>query len=225
MMLGPTDPSHIIRSIEYWDIERRRYPAYDHVAVLVAEDITSRFLNVMSLLAGSIPLIAIQMVALKVDDKMCLHFVRVLDQTALRTDDVFEGAQRGGKKPMDRSVWETKISPEVVSRCDAIVELVQSLTHEPHRLRYGKVVTDVVRDNGAETPIWVNPRKTSLRVGAYVPDPESWVKRFDDAGQLASLRRGNKAVAVSFTPQEFDAQRELLNEFLSESLHSDSPPE
>ena len=27
--------SHIIRTIEYWDIERRRYPAYEHVAVLV----------------------------------------------------------------------------------------------------------------------------------------------------------------------------------------------
>src|SRR5262245_42205727 len=54
VMLGATDPSHIIRAIEYWDIERRRYPAYDHVAVLIAEQVTSRFLNVMSLLAGSI---------------------------------------------------------------------------------------------------------------------------------------------------------------------------
>ncbi len=54
IQLGPTDPSHIIRSIEYWDLERRRYPGYDHVAVLVAEDITSRFLNVMSLMSGGI---------------------------------------------------------------------------------------------------------------------------------------------------------------------------
>ena len=27
LQLGVTDPSHIIRTIEYWDIERRRYPA------------------------------------------------------------------------------------------------------------------------------------------------------------------------------------------------------
>lgn len=45
IMLGATDPSHIIRTIEYWDIERRRYPAYDHIAVLVAEEVTSRFLT------------------------------------------------------------------------------------------------------------------------------------------------------------------------------------
>ena len=72
IMLGATDPSHIVRCIEYWDIERRRYPAYDHVAVLVAENITSRFLNVMSLLAGSIPLVAIQLNALSRD----FHFAR-----------------------------------------------------------------------------------------------------------------------------------------------------
>lgn len=34
LTLGATDPSHIIRSIEYWDIECRRYPAYDHKRML-----------------------------------------------------------------------------------------------------------------------------------------------------------------------------------------------
>ena len=61
IQLGKTDESHIIRTIEYWDIERKRYPQYDHCAVIIAEDITSRFLNVVSLFNGFIPLIAIQM--------------------------------------------------------------------------------------------------------------------------------------------------------------------
>ncbi|MEK6211104.1 MAG: hypothetical protein AABM64_12170 [Pseudomonadota bacterium] len=37
IQLGKTDESHIIRAIEYWDIERKRYPQYDHCAVLVAD--------------------------------------------------------------------------------------------------------------------------------------------------------------------------------------------
>jgi hypothetical protein len=45
IQLGSTDESHIIRALEYWDIERRRYPQYDHIAVLIAEDITGRFLD------------------------------------------------------------------------------------------------------------------------------------------------------------------------------------
>ena len=49
IQLGATDESHIIRTIEYWDIERRRYstlrPLRGHGD---AEDITSRCLNVIS---------------------------------------------------------------------------------------------------------------------------------------------------------------------------------
>ena len=60
---GKTDESHIIRTIEYWDIERKRYPQYEHTAVIVAEEITARFLNVISLFNGTIPLMAIQMSA------------------------------------------------------------------------------------------------------------------------------------------------------------------
>ncbi len=30
IQLGKTDEGHIIRTIEYWDIERKRYPQYDH---------------------------------------------------------------------------------------------------------------------------------------------------------------------------------------------------
>lgn len=56
LQLGGTDESHIIRTIEYWDIERRRYPQYEHVGVIVAEEITARFFNVISLFNGSIPL-------------------------------------------------------------------------------------------------------------------------------------------------------------------------
>lgn len=75
IQLGKTDEAHIIRTIEYWDIERKRYPQYDHCAVIVAEDITSRFLNVISLFNGHIPLIAIQLNAYKFSDKEGLALV------------------------------------------------------------------------------------------------------------------------------------------------------
>ncbi len=38
-MLGAVDESHIIRTIEYWDVERQRYPTLQHRAVIVAEEI------------------------------------------------------------------------------------------------------------------------------------------------------------------------------------------
>jgi hypothetical protein len=65
IQLGKTDECHIFRTIEYWDLEKKRYPQYDHIAVLIAEDITSRFLNIISLLNGFIPLVALQLNAIR----------------------------------------------------------------------------------------------------------------------------------------------------------------
>src|SRR5215469_14036930 len=79
IMLGPLDESHIIRTIEYWDIERQRRPQFDHRAVIVAEQITSRFFNVLRLLNRAVPMIAIQLSAFQMDDGVALHFVKVLD--------------------------------------------------------------------------------------------------------------------------------------------------
>jgi len=74
IQLGKTDESHIIRTIEYWDIERKRYPQYDHCAVIIAEDITTRFHNIIGLFNGNIPIIAIQMGAYKFGDDVGLVF-------------------------------------------------------------------------------------------------------------------------------------------------------
>ena len=81
VQLGSIDESHLIRSIESWDIARKRYPEYDHTAVIVAENITSRFLNVISLFNGTIPLIVIQMNAVRTADHLHLAFTTVLDQS------------------------------------------------------------------------------------------------------------------------------------------------
>jgi hypothetical protein len=103
IQLGKTDESHVIRTIEYWDIERKRYPQYDHCAVIVAEDVTSRFLNVISLFNGFIPLIAIQLSALRVGDAVSLVFTTVLDELTLGLVDEEEEAE-----PTDRAYWEKR---------------------------------------------------------------------------------------------------------------------
>ena len=74
IQLGATDESHIIRTIEYWDIERKRYPQYDHTAVIIAEDITSRFLNVIGLFNGFIPIMVLQVSAIETPEGIGLHF-------------------------------------------------------------------------------------------------------------------------------------------------------
>src|SRR5438876_6737950 len=60
IQLGATDESHIIRTIEYWDIEKRKNPSKEHRVVIAAETITNRFFNVIYLLNRAIPIIALQ---------------------------------------------------------------------------------------------------------------------------------------------------------------------
>ena len=105
IQLGAMDESHIIRTIEYWDIERRRYPQYEHVAVIVAEDVTSRFLNVISLLNGAIPLIAIRLTCAEVKGTLTLLATRVVDLTKLGTND-----EDAGGSEVNRTWWEKKSS-------------------------------------------------------------------------------------------------------------------
>ena len=79
VMLGATDESHIIRAIEYWDLERKRWPQRQHTAVLIAETITRRFFNVIQLLSLTVPIMAIQVNILEADGGRFLNFTRILD--------------------------------------------------------------------------------------------------------------------------------------------------
>jgi hypothetical protein len=79
IMLGETDPSHIIRSIEYWDIEKRRYPQRQHFSVLVAESFNKRYFNVIQLLGLNIPMIAIQADLIDVEGQQILNFTKIMD--------------------------------------------------------------------------------------------------------------------------------------------------
>jgi len=79
IQLGPTDESHIIRTIEYWESEKRRWPKRSHTAVLVAETITNRFFNVVNLLSQAVPIIGIQATIVQIGDLQALHLTKIID--------------------------------------------------------------------------------------------------------------------------------------------------
>ena len=103
IQLGNTDESHIIRTIEYWDTERKRYQQYDHCAVIIAENITARFFNVINLFNGFVPLIAIKMEARKVGDDIDLSFTKVLEENVPGTNE-----EERNIEITDRNYWITK---------------------------------------------------------------------------------------------------------------------
>ena len=131
LQLGRVDESHIIRTIEYWDIERKRYPQYDHCAVIIAEDITSRFLNVISLFNGYIPIIAIQVNAYEFEGKVFLVFTKILDELELGMDEDDEVEVK------DRNYWIGRVGRERLALADQMLEIVHSFDPN-YELNYNK---------------------------------------------------------------------------------------
>src|SRR2546428_8713725 len=113
VMLGAVDESHIIRTIEYWDVERQRYPTLEHRAVIVAEEITSRFFNVIRLLNRAVPLIALQLNAFQFGESIVLHFTKVLD-----VYESIEDEEEEPPEPTDRRYWEKRATRESLAIAD-----------------------------------------------------------------------------------------------------------
>ncbi len=216
IMLGATDPSHVIRTLEYWDAERRRYPGYEHIAVLVAEDITTRFLNVMSLLSGSVPLIAIQLDALRVEDHLLLNFVHVLDQTALRVDETEEDSGGG---EVDRAYWNQKAGPELMNVCDEVLAMINSTASSPQELNYLRGYIGLRSNGVVRNFIYLAPKRTKrfTHISFNNSNSEKWKGKFEEVGVPVSSKRKGR-FRVSVTPDEFGEHKALICQAIEETV-------
>ncbi|WP_082988536.1 hypothetical protein [Bordetella bronchialis] len=178
IQLGKTDESHIIRTIEYWDIERKRYPQYEHTAVIVAEDITSRFLNVVNLFNGFIPLVAIKVNAIQIDNSVALTFTTVLDERTLGLVDEDEEVAES----TDRAYWENRATKSTVGLADDILKLIR--TFDPTlSLKYNKFYIGLADQNGISDNFAVlKPKKDWLRLELRLPQDESIESKIEAAG-------------------------------------------
>lgn len=187
VQLGASDESHIIRTIEYWDYERRRLPQYEHCAVLVAEDITTRFLNVVSLFNGVIPIIAIQMTAIELHGAITLVFTKVLNVLTLATDEEDEG------EIVDRRYWEAKASEASLKLMDVLVDRLQTFA-AGFAANYNKHYIGLSRNGISQNFVEFTPRKTTVILGLKHPQDESIQAMIDqsDLDMLAYDHRWNQ---------------------------------
>src|SRR5207244_4364434 len=110
------------------------FPLLEHRAVIVAEEITARFFNVIRLLNRAVPIIAIQLSAFVLDETIVLHFTRVLDTYEFGG----EAEEEEPGEQADRSYWDRRANPESLAVVDAVVGLLPVAPSE-RRLTYNKV--------------------------------------------------------------------------------------
>ena len=215
IQLGSSDESHIIRTIEYWDIERKRYPQYDHCAVLIAEDITSRFLNVVSLLNRSIPLIAIQMSAIKIDNSISLIFTKVLDEYAQSI-----GLEEDEEKVVtDRTYWINNSSEKNIDVVDKLFNEVKKVD-DNLALKYNKFYIGLTKNGIANNFITFKPRKGFIRLRLHMAksteiDEKLNNSELDDFDYDSRLR----AYRIKLSHSNIDKNLEPLSELMTISYN------
>lgn len=211
LQLGATDEAHIIRTIEYWDIERKRYPQYDHCAVIIAEDITSRFLNVISLFNGTIPLVAIQMRALRIGEHVTLVFTTVMDELSRGLVDEDEDAAAA---PTDRAYWEKRASKVTVGLADDLLKVVKEF--DPTlELKYNKFYIGLSRDGQPFNFLEFKPQKNVLKLELALPQTDDIDAKIDGAG-FDAMDYDNqwRHYRVRLTKPEISSKADALRELM-----------
>jgi hypothetical protein len=216
VQLGATDEAHIIRTIEYWDIEKSRYPQYEHVAVLVAEDITSRFLNIIALFNKAIPLVAIQMEALNVGDVLTLNATTVLDLMPLGTDEEDEAGQA-----TNREYWIRRGSKKSVEVADALLGLVNQVADEKLELKYNKHYIGLAREGVPDNFMSFRARKDYLIAEFRVPRSDAISALIEDSG-IDSLPYDKRwaRYRLRLKKAEVEVQKELLLDLIGRACGS-----
>ncbi|HII95000.1 MAG TPA: hypothetical protein HA367_04595 [Candidatus Methanofastidiosum sp.] len=178
VQLGKTDESHIIRTIEYWDIERKRYPQYEHCAVIVAEEITSRFLNVISLFNGFTPLIAIQINAYRINNNHFLVATKILDEMRLGLVDDDEEVT----EVTDRNYWEKeKGTPKTIAIVDQVLDLVK-LIAPGYELKYNKFYVGLAQNTITDNFIVFRAKKKFTRIEIRLEKSEDIESMIENEG-------------------------------------------
>lgn len=210
VMLGTLNESHIIRTIEYWDIERRKYPSFTHYAVIIAEDITNRFFNVISLMNKSIPIIAIQLNSFTFENNLFINFVKILDLVETGEDEEHDIQDR-----VDRVYWDKKANKISMDIFDAFIEIIKTIA--PPKITYNR--GHIAIGTSSRNFMWCHPRKNpyiffELRVGE---DREAILKKLVEAGVDCDRHRQSDILKISIDESKLQKNKNFIIEIFEMS--------
>jgi hypothetical protein len=209
IQLGSTDENHIIRTLEYWDLERKRYPQYEHCAVIIAEEITGRFLNIISLFNGFIPLIAIQMRAIKNQDGVSLFFTKVLSEMSLGLIDADEVVNI----PATRDYWLKRGTKQTVELADELFKIVLSIA-PGYKLKYNKYYIGLEKEGMVNNFVFFKPKKQFMKVESRMVEDDALTAELETAGIESEYIPKWSLYTIRLREGDIEKNKELIEKFI-----------
>lgn len=219
IQLGRCDESHIIRTIEYWDIEKKRYPQYEHCAVIIAEDVTTRFLNVINLLNGTIPLIVIKMEAYQIQEGVALIFTKIVDELQLGLDDTDTASTRG---TYTRADWEKEASKQMLDMVDELFGILRKIDSK-YELSYKKYYIGLSYGGSANNIVQFRPKKNFLKLTIYLAQSDGMEKEMEAAGiDVLDYDAKWREYTFRVTPESYKKSKDLFFGLMKSTYDFDS---
>jgi len=218
VQLGKTDESHIIRTIEYWDIERRKNPSYDHKAVIIAEDITNRFFNVVYLMNRAIPIIAIQLNTLIVEDKIILDFTTVLDIYEEPDNEI----DLLNDEPVSEESWNRKVGSKSMEIAKSLIKIAKEIDNS---IKHKFTIYRIPIETSKGQCIWIRPRvndfnRVTIKVNESMID--SVKSQLERLGIFMKMKDYNGFVKIDFnlTKDQLDQHNEFIRNIFQQTIDS-----
>ncbi len=167
-----------------------------------------------SLFNGHIPLIALQMSALKFGDQISLVFTKVVDVVTLGLND--EGEEN--QAVTDRNFWETqKSTKETVALADEMLGLIKTFAPKME-LKYNKFYIGLAKDGQSNNFAVFRPKKNSFRAEIRIKQSPDVDKLLDEAGvEIMDYDKSFGYYRLRLTKTEIKKYQELLLLLLKKS--------
>ncbi|QED23453.1 hypothetical protein [Candidatus Deianiraea vastatrix] len=157
IQLGEMDTSHIIRAIEYWEDQRRKFPSIIHFPVIIAEKVTGRYFNVINLFRQhKIPISIIEINAFDISGQIGVNFNTIFGPQ-------FENDDKDAIV-VDRNFWQEKSNKENLILMDEIFVKLKSEITENIALKYNKNYIGITLNNTPFNFICFRPKKSFVKL-------------------------------------------------------------
>ena len=163
----------------------------------------------ISLFNGTLPMVAVQMQAMKVAGYTTLVFTKVMDELSRGLDEEDEPETA----PADRSYWEKRGSKTTIHLTDELFALAREI--DPSlELQYNRHYIGLFKDGQPFNFVLFKPRKNAVNLEIKLPRSDEVDKKIEEAGIDALPYAKWGRYRLSLEAEDLTKHRDLLKQLM-----------